>query len=383
MPERKKILYVITKGNFGGAQRYVFDLATNLPKDKFETVVACGEGEMLPNFLKEKNLRTIQIKKLVREINFFDEFKVCKELINLIRLEKPDVIHLNSSKIGGIGAVAAKIASWFEKSCKPKIIFTAHNWGFNDIGRSFFEKVFYYASHWVTIILCHKVIAVSIKTKKDMAFLPFVEEKIEVIYNGISNFSLLPKEEARENLFGPETKKTIIFSVSELHKNKGIDTALKALSLLPQETKEKIIWYIAGSGEERENLEKFSDRLKIKNLIRFLGFVPDVKKFLHGADIFLLPSKNEAFPYVVLEAGFAKLPIIATSVGGISEIIHDMQNGILIHRNNPKEIAEAIMYLLDHSNKTKEFGREIKKTVTNFFTLGRMIEETIRVYELT
>lgn len=381
MQDKKKILYVITKGNFGGAQRYVYDLATNLPKDQFEAVVAYGEGEELPKLLKEKEIRTIQINKLVREIKVLDEFKVCKELIGLIRSERPDVIHLNSSKIGGVGAVAGRIASLLEKKYTPKIIFTAHNWGFNDGDRSFFEKIFYYLSHWVTAILCHQIIAVSEKTKKDVSLLPFIKDKIMVIYNGILDFETLSKEEARIILVHKDSEKVIIFSISELHKNKGVDVALKAISLLPKETKQKIIYSVAGNGEEKTKLEKLASEFGLTEIVRFLGFIPDAKRLLSGSDIFLLPSRTEAFPYVILEAGIAGLPIVATSVGGVPEVIHDMQNGVLIHPRNPKEIAEAILYLLDHKEKQKEFGEEIKKTVSNFFSLQKMLEETVKLYQ--
>lgn len=381
MQEKKKILFVITKGNFGGAQRYVYDLATNLSKEKFEAVVACGEGEVLPNLLNEKNIRVVRINKLVREVGFFDEFKVCKELIDLVRLEKPDVIHLNSSKAGGIGAVAGMVATWFEKNYSPKVIFTAHNWGFNDTNRSLLEKAFYFVSHWVTIMLCHKVVAVSAKTKRDVGCMPFVKEKIEIIYNGISNFDSKPKKESRKAIAGIDSEKTIIFSVSELHKNKGVDVALRAVSLLPSEIREKITYCIAGDGEEKKNLEKLTDELGISDSIKFLGYVPDAKNLFSGADVFLLPSRTEAFPYAVLEAGLTGVPTIATSVGGVPEIIRDMQNGILVHSENSKEIAEAIMYLLDRPEKKKEFSEEIKKTVSTFFSLEKMLEETVRLYQ--
>lgn len=380
MTEKKKILYIITKGNFGGAQRYVYDLATGLPKEEFEPVVACGEGETLPSLLQEKGVRVFKISKLAREVKIFDEFRVCKELTGLIRRERPDIIHLNSSKIGGIGAVAGRLASWLEKNYHPKIIFTAHNWGFNDIGRSFLQRAFYFVSHLVTLTLCHKTIAVSYKTKKDARCMPFVGKKIEVIYNGISKFDPAPKEEARQFLAGEYAEKTVILSISELHKNKGLGTALKALSLLPEKAKEKIVWCVAGDGEEKEKLAAQAKKLGLANSVRFLGFVPEAKKYLSGADIFLLPSHNEAFPYAVLEAGLSGKTIIATAIGGVPEVIKDMQNGILVHPKNPKEIAEAVVYLLDHKDKQKEFGSEIKKTVSDFFSLEKMLRETMDLY---
>lgn len=371
MSERKKILFCVTKGNFGGAQKYVYDLATNLSKAAFDIVVACGEGDALPKMLEEKGIKTIRINNLTREIKILDEFKVCKELINLIRFEKPDIIHLNSSKIGGVGAVAGQIARILEKNYKPTIIFTSHGWGFYEKYRPFLIRLFYYLSHWLTIMLCDQTIAVSEKTKQDIVFLPFIENKIKVIHNGIDNFDLLPKK---------NSEKVVLFSIAELHNNKGLDVALRALSLLPKEIKEKITYSIAGDGEEKENLENLVKELGIEEMVNFLGFKDNAKQLLSSANIFLFPSRTENLPYAILEAGFAGLPIISTSVGGIPEIIKDMQNGILVHPQNPKEIAEAIIYLLDHTEKQKEFGSEIKKIVSNFFSLDKMLSKTLEIY---
>jgi hypothetical protein len=121
----------------------------------------------------------------------------------------------------------------------------------------------------------------------------------------------------------------------------------------------------------KNNLEKLAKELNIENMLRFLGFVPDAKKLLSGADMFLLPSRTEAFPYTILEAGMAGVPIIATSVGGVPEVIHDMQNGILVHPQNPKEIAEAILYYIDHPEKQKEYRRWLTDEVRKIFKKER------------
>lgn len=381
---KSKILYFITKGNFGGAQRHVYDLVTHLSKATFDIVVACGDkdGDTLQKKLSEKNIRVIKIKGLEREIKTSKDFKVLKNLIKIIKEEKPNVIHLNSSKIGVLGSLAVlylKIVN-----CKLKIyaIFTAHGWAFNEKNRSAISKFIYYLGHYLTILICDTTIAVSEKARKDAPYMPFIKNKIKVIYNGIERFETLPREESRIILASKDFGKTIIFSISELHKNKGVDIAFKALSLLPLEIKEKIIYSIASGGEEeRGNLEKLAINLNIRKMIRFLGFIPDAKKLLTGADIFLLPSRTEAFPYAILEAGMARLPVVATNVGGLPEIICDMQNGILVHPQNPKEIAEAILYLLDHPQKQKEFGMAIKQTVMSQFSLNKMLRETINIYK--
>lgn len=372
---RRKILYIITKGNFGGAQRYVYDLATHLPQDQFEVVVACGEGETLKQKLTEKNIRVIDLPFSQRDISFLKDLKTFFDILKIIKQERPDIINLNSSKIGGLGALAGRLAD------VPKIIFTAHGWAFNE-KRSVFSKSVIMFLHWTTVFLSHQTIAVSQKTKNDLTWLPFIKQKITVIHNGIENFKFISKEESRLKLAPQNESKILIYSISEMHQNKGLDVALKALSLLPTNIKEQILYIVAGSGEEKEKLEKLAQELKITEVVRFLGFVDNAKQYLKGADIFLFPSRNENLPFAILEAGLAGLPIIATSVGGIPEIIADMQNGILIHPNKPKEIAEAILYYLDHPKKQKEFGAEIKKTVSNFFSLEKMLSKTIKTYEV-
>lgn len=386
MSKKKKILFCITKGNFGGAQRYVYDLATNLPKSQFEAMVACGtkEGTSLIQKLAERNVRTITLESSEREINLKNDLKTLRTLIEIIKEEKPEIVHLNSSKMGLLGSFAVFILKLTGKH-RAISVFTAHNWAFNEKNRPLFSRIIHYIGHYWTVVFCDITIAVSEKIKRDIAWVPgwhFLKDKIKVIYNGSENFRMLSKKEARQFLAGADDKKTIIFSVSELHPNKGVDVALKALAMLPKEKRVKIIYCIAGSGEERDKLQNMAKNIDILDTVKFLEFVPDAKKYLSGADIFLLPSRNEAFPYVILEAGIAGMPIIATSVGGIPEIIKDMQNGILVHPRNPKEIAEAIIYLLDHKEKQEEFGNEIKKTVTNFFSLDRMLSETLKIYNL-
>ena len=371
--EKKKVLYTITKGNFGGAQKYVYDLATSLSKDKYEVVVACGEGETLKEKLEEKGIRVIKLASSQRDISISKDIKTFFDIWKMIRQERPDILHTNSSKIGGLGSLAGRLTQ------TPRIIFTAHGWAFNE-ERSLTAKFFILFLHWVTIILSHQTIAVSGKTKESISWMPFISQKIKIIHNGIGDFEKMEKVTAKEMLTKDHTEKIIIYSISELHQNKGIDVGIKGISLLPEEIKKKALYCVAGEGEEKENLEKLVKELNLEKQVKLLGFLNNAKNILSGADIFLFPSRTENLPLAVLEAGLSELPIIATSVGGVPEIIEDMKNGILVHPQNPKEIAEAIMYFLEHPEKQKEFGNEIKKTIVSFFSLEKMLNKTISLY---
>src|SRR3989344_6172396 len=128
----KKILYVITKSNWGGAQRYVYDCARSVNKSEFEPVVAAGGNGVLLTRLEEKGIRTLRVRSFTRDISIVKEFSAFRELLSLYKRERPAVIHLNSSKAGGIGALSAWIYGWMPGTTRPRVIFPVHGWGFDE-----------------------------------------------------------------------------------------------------------------------------------------------------------------------------------------------------------------------------------------------------------
>lgn len=124
--QREKILFLITKSNWGGAQRYVYDLAVTLDKEQFEPIVVLGGDGVLKNMLEHAHIRTISIKTLQRDVSIKKEFAFANELRKIIKEEKPSVLHVNSSKAGGVGALIGRLTG------VPRIIFTAHGWAFNE-----------------------------------------------------------------------------------------------------------------------------------------------------------------------------------------------------------------------------------------------------------
>src|SRR3989338_7709209 len=103
-----KVLFVITKSNWGGAQRYVYDLATALLRENYEVAVAVGGQGLLAENLKMAGIRVVGIPHLERDVNFFKETLSTLYLWKIFKSEQPDIIHLNSSKVGGLGAIAAR-----------------------------------------------------------------------------------------------------------------------------------------------------------------------------------------------------------------------------------------------------------------------------------
>jgi len=370
--KKTKILLMITKGNFGGAQHYLFDLATNLPKEKFDVVVACGEGATLEKKLAEKNIKTIKIQSLRRDVHFINDFRAFLEILKIIKTEHPDIIHLNSSKMGGLGGLAGRIAHF------PRIVFTGHGWAFNE-ERSFSSKIFIGFIHWITILLSHRTIAVSEQVKDQIKRFPFVKNKIVCIENGIGFIDFLSRDEAREELIPHKENNLWIGTISELHKNKGLDFTIEAFARVTDDFKNSIL-VIIGEGEERKNLKKQIEKLSLADRVFLLGFKPDANRFLKAFDIATLTSRTEAFPYFPLEAGLASLPIVASWVGGIPEIVLNGETGLLAKKENIDDIEQALHILIKDESKRREFGESALERISELFRLEKELTRTMELY---
>lgn len=302
---KKKVLFVITKGGWGGAQRYVFDLATSLPKDTFETAVAFGQRGRLADELHSADIQTHEIKSLQRDVSAFADVKSFFELLKLFKTLQPDIVHLNSSKAGGVGALAARIAG------VPKIIFTAHGWPFWE-NRNPLAKALIWMLSWLTTLLSHKVIVVSEYDLRTARKMPFVGRKATRIYNGIQPLQFESGEKIRATF---PSGATITGTIGELTANKN------QLALIERARNNPDLHVaIVGEGELRHRLETKIKEYALESRVKLFGFMP-AHEALRGFDVFALPSLKEGLPYVLLEAKQAGIPIEANRVGGVGEIL--------------------------------------------------------------
>ncbi len=383
--KRLKIAYLITKSNWGGAGRYVFDLASHLSANH-DVVVGLGGNGPLKTALEGRGVRTISLPSLQRDVSLLKEISAFFDILQMLRSEKPDVLHLNSSKAGGLGALAGRIAG------VKQIIFTAHGWAFNE-DRSWLSTTIILFLHWVTILLCTKTIAVSRNTADDVAFLPMVKERLAVVHNGIGPITRYSKTEARRLLSErslalkavnmPAHKPLWVGTISELHPNKGLVHFIDTIVQLKKDRGASLPHFVAviiGEGEQRQFLEQLIQKHRLEETIFLLGRVPNAAEFLNALDIFTLTSTTEALPYAVLEAGAAHLPVIASNVGGISEIITQLETGILVRSNDQKELVEAIHLLLTAPEKRQELGKALEQHVTTAFSVEAMCHQTEQLY---
>jgi glycosyltransferase involved in cell wall biosynthesis len=368
-----RVAHLITKGSpFGGAQNYVYTLASHLPKTHYESVVLSGDGDELSKRLEAKSIEVICLPDLKRDINPFAEIRAFITLIKKLKELKPDVLHTNSSKAGLLGALAGRLVR------VPRIVFTGHAWASNE-DRLWIIRKFFLFLHWTTILLSDRTICVSKKTKNDVAGLRSVRNKTCVVYNGISAFEMEEKYTARislQTMFNKGDADLLwLGTIAELHRNKGLDLLIEALVRITAPFQ----FFIIGEGEEREKLEELIRRHELEEKVFLVGKIPNAKKYLKAFDIFTLTSRTEALPYTVLEAGLAGLPVLASRVGGIPEIITNGGEGVLV-RPNSEDIYQALGHLFSQANKRVEYGAKLKAKVEKEFSLEQQIAQTMKVY---
>jgi len=380
---KTKILYLVTKSNWGGAQRYVFDLAVHFAQQpQTEVVVAVGGQGELTRKLKEKKIQTFVMLELGRDIKIIGDFISFIKILKLLANEKPDVLHLNSSKIGLMGAVAGRIMN------VKKIIFTAHGWVFSE-ERPLPLRTLLKFLQWLTVLATHKTIAVSHATKKEIADMPFISSKISVIHNGIDNIAFKTRVEARKELsegHNIPAQPLWMGTIGELHKNKGLVYAINAIAELaktqpsPRHKDLTFVFVIIGEGEERGNLEKQIKARGLENVVFLLGKIENASLYLKAFDIFLLPSIKEGLPYVILEAGKAGLPVIASDIGGIPEAIEHRVSGILTKPGDTKEIVSALKTFGAQEKQRKYYSNNLQKRLGSGFLAQKMYEQTFSHY---
>lgn len=382
MNKNHKILYIITQGESGGAQKYVHDLAVNLAKD-YDITVAVGEPHGQRNLQSRitshiPHIKMVQLTHLVRRISPIHDILALFELRKLYRKLQPDIIHLNSSKAGLLGS----LAKWYVLSDTCYVIYTVHGWVFNE-PLSKLKKKLYFLLEKYTAKFKDKIIVLNEKEWSDATnLLKIPQKKLTIVPPGIDiKQNYFNKVEAKEKLKKFLSKPIlendyVVGTIANHYKTKGLDVLIKAAAKI----KEKNIHFIIiGDGPQKNDLQLQITNYKLQNFY-LLGSIENASAYLKAFDLFVLPSRKEGFPYTILEAMAQNIPVITTDVGGIGTLVQNKKTGFVIKPDDVDELAKTICkaLLLQDQIKTvtTQAYEEIKK-----YTLEKMISKTTSVYQ--
>lgn len=385
--EGKKILYLVTQTKWGGAQKYVLQMAGHFKKHN-EVHIAHGKIEnndtRFIDGAKKLGIKTIEMPYLVRKIDLTKDYIAMIDIYKLLSKEQYDLIHLNSSKTGALGSLAAKLYTSNPINTTMRIVYTAHGFVFNE-PLSKFKKKFYRFSERFSTSIQNLVITVSDYDKKsavDNQISP--EAKMFSIHNGldIDKYNFYTKDEALEKLKLKSDKK-YFGTIASFYKTKGYPYLIEAIKTMIAKNPpavEKYRWVFIGDGPEIDNIKKLAKEQGVENYIKFLGQYDNAYKYLKAFDYFVLPSIKEGLPYTLLEAGLAGAPTISTRVGGIPEIITDQKTGLLVAPANPLSLAEAMEKISTDSELANKLSTNNIDNIKNNFNIKNTLSETEKVY---
>jgi glycosyltransferase involved in cell wall biosynthesis len=217
----------------------------------------------------------------------------------------------------------------------------------------------------------HAVVANSQAAARCLAAERVPARRVHVVPNGIDPAAYEPCEHDR-----PVRR---IVTVANLRTEKAHDVLIDAAALVLKRYPDAEFVF-AGGGPRRAALEALARLRGVAGQIRFLGHCEDIPRLLAGCDLFVLPSRSEAFPNGVLEAMAAGLPIVATRVGGITELIEHQRTGVLVPPDDVRALAFAILDLVQWRNHARELGRAARRVVETRYSYRRMVEQFERLY---
>ena len=348
MAIKKKLLVFVPSLGVGGSERFIVYFVNNLDREKFDIklVLIKKEGPYLDELKKDIQVIDLNSKGVIYAL-----FK----MIKLIKRENPDIVF---STLGFLNLTFAIIKKLFPNTkfvARESTLVSKH---FNNFIK-FLYKLFYKN--------LDLIIAQVECMKRDLVEnFSIPEDKIKVIYNPVDIEGIQKRSLTRERLFSNEYKNLI--AIGRLSREKGFDLLLKAFSKLDVGYR----LYILGEGEERGNLLKLAENLKIRDRVFFLGFQKNPYKYLAQADLMVLPSRYEGLPNVVLEANALGIPVVAFDCpGGTREIIRNGFNGFLVKCEDVDKLAfyieRAVNYNWDKS--------QIIKYIRENFSVKKIIEK--------
>ena len=375
-PPRVLLLHVTAE--LGGSQRYLLHLARHLDHIGYETTLATGDHRLrladptgdvslwLHRELAGTGVRCLVVPSMRREIAPFQDLRAIVDLWRLMRRERFDIVHSNGTKAGLLGRVAAWLAG------APHVIHTAHGFAFGETIDAP-HRFLYFLAEWVGGRLCDRLITVC-RADYDRAIAHRIAsiDQLVLIHNGI----LVPPVTDRQEP-GPGDV-LVIGTVANCYPTKGLPHMVGSAALLRD--RRAFQWVLVGDGEQRPLLERMVKAAGLEDRFRFAGSQRDVRPFLQSMDIFVLPSLKEGLPFALLEAMGHRLPVVASDVGGIGEIVTDGVSGILVSAADEQGLARAIVDLADNPAKRARLGDAARARVASEFGLDTMLERTGDAY---
>lgn len=356
---KKKIAIIASTSKLGGTEISSLRICKML-KEKSEDVVYIAPGNMLQDEMHDIKFISYKFSKK----NPLSIIKAIISIFNIVKREKIDILHCQD-------ATSCVFCCYAKKYLNMKARIIWHERGIHYKSYTTMSKRYIST---IDTIVCNSYYE---RTLLIMNRCP--PEKTTVIYNAIEKqIPTRARYDIRKEL-GINQNDFVIGTVGRQTWDKGFSTLLTAAAYSKKHIQNlKIL--LVGDGVERKNLEQLAQKLGIADSVMFTGLRRDIPNMLFAMDIFAIPSWFEAFGNVTVEAMYAKIPVLASRVGGIQEVIQDGINGLLIPAAEPDVWAEKIIYAYDHYDEMKKLSRTAYDDACARYNFDVYYEKIMDVY---
>jgi glycosyltransferase involved in cell wall biosynthesis len=358
---RPRIVFLITLAETGGAQTYVASLLGALTRD-FDVVVAAHGDGPLRDATPEAGARFVSLTHVRRAVSPWRDALGLLEVLRFLRRERPQILHVNSAKAAALG----RLAAWIVRV--PVRVYTVHGWAFladEGLASTGYRWVERGLRRLTTVTICVS----ENERRAGVAARACDEATTVVIRNGVERTNAAREESS--------SRPPRLVMVGRLQAPKDPLTLIGALAYLHGQDLEALL---VGDGPERGTVEEEVRRAGVESTVRLLGERSDVAELLRGAEIFVLSTRSEGLPLSVLEAMAAGLPVVASNVGGVPELVVDGETGLLVPPGDPRSLAAAIERLLQDPSLSRRLGEAGRARVADQFDIARVRQAHVDLY---
>ena len=371
---------MITRMIHGGAQYNTLHTAADLAPDRYESELATGlQGGVEGSLLEEARARCRllhEVGDLVREVSPARDVRALAMLVRLMRAGRYDIVHTHTSKAGLLGRVAAVMAG------VPVVVHTPHGHIFHG----------YFGRPQTAVYRCLEAAAARhtdrIITLTERGAREHVEagvgppELFVPIHSGVDVAAYERPTRGRAVVrreLGIADSASVLIAVGRLAPVKGHEVLLRAMVGVVRE-RPGVVLLLAGDGPQRGFLEELARQLGLGGSVRLLGLRADVVDLLHASDVFCLPSHNEGMGRVVVEAMAAGVPVVASGVGGVPELIEDGRTGVLVAPADEGALCAGILRVLGNGPAAADMAVRARAEVAPRYSLAAMLDRIDSLY---
>ena len=398
-----RVVRIIDRLNVGGPTKHVTWLSAGLARDGYETIlvtgtVPAGEGDM-SYFARRAGIEPLVINEMSRELSPRDVLVIAR-LVRLLWKTRPRIIHTHKAKAGAVGRVAAFVYKWLTPSAllfRPrgcKVIHTYHGHVFH----SYFGKT----KTWIFLIIerllarfcTDQIVTVSEQQRREIhsRFRVGRPEQFRVVPLGIDLQESSPNPGALRRELAISEDAFVIGAVGRLCEVKNYAMLLRATARLVSEYNHShsLHLVLVGDGHLRSDLEKLAGELRIRDHVSFVGLRDDANSLYCDFDIVALTSLNEGTPLTLIEGMTCGRPAVATSVGGVVDLLGEQQyeadgfricdHGALCESGDTEVFARAIRHLIEKPDLRREMGERARIWSTEHFSKKRLIADVDLLY---